>query len=90
MKIVLTDEHKDRVIEMAWEDRTPFDAIKVQFGLNEQEVRNLMKATLKHSSYVLWRKRVESCATKHRSKRNESIKRFKCSRQKAISNNKVT
>ena len=90
MKIVLSDEHKDRIIEMAWEDRTPFDAIKVQFGLNEQDVRNLMKATLKHSSYVLWRKRGESCATKHRSKRNESIKRFKCSRQKAISNNKVT
>ena len=90
MKSALTDEVKDRIIEMAWEDRTPFDAIKVQFGYNEQDVRNLMKATLKHSSYVLWRKRVESCATKHRSKRNESIKRFKCSRQKAISNNKVT
>lgn len=90
MKSALTDEVKDRIIEMAWEDRTPFDAIKVQFGFNEQDVRNLMKATLKHSSYVLWRKRVESCATKHRSKRNESIKRFKCSRQKAISNNKVT
>lgn len=90
MKSALTDEVKDRIIEMAWEDRTPFDAIKVQFGFNEQDVRNLMKATLKHSSYVLWRKRVESCATKHQSKRNESIKRFKCSRQKAISNNKVT
>ena len=90
MKSALTDEVKDRIIEMAWEDRTPFDAIKVQFGYNEQDVRNLMKATLKHSSYVLWRKRVESCSTKHRSKRNESIKRFKCSRQKAISNNKVT
>jgi len=90
MKSALTEEVKDRIIEMAWEDRTPFDAIKVQFGYNEQDVRNLMKATLKHSSYVLWRKRVENCATKHRSKRNESIKRFKCSRQKAISNNKVT
>ncbi len=90
MKIALTDANKDRIIEMAWEDRTPFDAIKVQFGLREQDVRNLMKANLKHSSYVLWRKRVENCATKHRSKRNESIKRFKCSRQKAISNNKVT
>ena len=90
MKSALTDEVKDRIIEMAWEDRTPFDAIKFQFGFNEQDVRNLMKATLKHSSYVLWRKRVENCATKHRSKRNESIKRFKCSRQKAISNNKVT
>jgi uncharacterized protein (TIGR03643 family) len=90
MKIALSDENKDRIIEMAWEDRTPFDAIKTQFGLREQDVRNLMKATLKHSSYVLWRKRVESCATKHRSKRNESIKRFKCTRQKAISNNKVT
>ena len=49
MKIALSDENKDRIIEMAWEDRTPFDAIKVQFGLREQDVRNLMKASLKHS-----------------------------------------
>lgn len=81
----------DRVIEMAWEDHTPFEAIKFQFGLNEQDVKALMKGSLKHSSYVLWRKRVESgVSSKHRAKRNASIKRFKCNRQRMISNNKVS
>ena len=59
----------DRVIEMAWEDRTPFDAIKQQFGLNENDVKSLMKKTLKFSSYKRWRKRVENCKTKHYNKR---------------------
>lgn len=81
----------DRVIEMAWEDRTPFEAIHYQFGLKEQEVKALMKRKLKHSSYVLWRKRVESgVSSKHRAKRSESIKRFKCNRQRTISNNKIS
>ena len=72
---------KNRIIEMAWEDRTPFDAIKAQFGLNEQAVRNLMKKELKFSSYRLWRARVESSKT---------INRFKCSRQRTISSNKIS
>ena len=80
----------DRIIEMAWEDRTPFDAIYVQFGLKEDEVKQLMKSELKFSSYKRWRTRVENCKTKHLAKRSESIKRFKCSRQKAISNNKIS
>jgi len=80
----------DRVIEMAWEDRTPFDAIFLQFGLNEQAVRNLMKRELKYSSYVVWRERVESCATKHKLKRHDDISRFKCSRQRLISSNKIS
>jgi len=80
----------DRIIEMAWEDRTPFDAIQAQFGLNEQAVRNLMKRELKFSSYVLWRKRVEACATKHSKLRVTAIDRFKCSRQRAISINKIS
>jgi uncharacterized protein (TIGR03643 family) len=80
----------DRIIEMAWEDRTPFDAIKMQFNLAESEVKALMKAQLKFSSYKLWRKRIESCKTKHLKLRNESITRFKCSRQRAISNNKIS
>lgn len=80
----------DRIIEMAWEDRTPFDAIKLQFGLNEQAVRNLMKKELKYSSYKLWRKRVEECRTKHLKTRPEKINRFKCNRQRSISNNKIT
>ena len=54
----LTDIQIDRIIEMAWEDRTPFDAIKFQFGLSEAEVKALMKKELKFSSYKLWRERV--------------------------------
>ena len=79
-----------RIIEMAWEDRTPFDAIKIQFGLNEQAVRNLMRKELKPSSYRRWRERVESCQTKHIKTRSEDINRFKCSRQRSITNNKIS
>ena len=79
----------DRIIEMAWEDRTPFDAIKFQFGLAEADVKSLMKKELKFSSYKLWRKRVENCKTKHLAKRVEGIDRFKCTMQRAISNNKI-
>ncbi|WP_269226177.1 TIGR03643 family protein [Flavobacterium eburneipallidum] len=80
----------DRIIEMAWEDRTPFDAIKFQFGLTEADVKALMKKELKFSSYKLWRKRVENCKTKHQAKRSENIDRFKCNRQRAISSNKIS
>ena len=75
---------------MAWEDRTPFDAIRYQFGLSEAEVKALMKKELKFSSYILWRKRVESCKTKHFAKRVDGIDRFKCSLQRTISNNKIS
>ncbi len=80
----------DRIIEMAWEDRTPFDAIKFQFQISEAEVKALMKKELKFSSYKLWRKRVENCKTKHANKRIEGIDRFKCKLQRNISNNKIS
>jgi uncharacterized protein (TIGR03643 family) len=80
----------DRIIEMAWEDRTPFDAIRFQFGLLESDVKALMKKELKFSSYKLWRKRVENCKTKHMARRVEGIDRFKCKLQRAISNNKIS
>ncbi|SHH77781.1 TIGR03643 family protein [Flavobacterium defluvii] len=80
----------DRIIEMAWEDRTTFDAIKFQFNLSEADVKALMKKELKFSSYKLWRRRVENCKTKHAAKRSAKIDRFKCSRQRAISNNKIS
>jgi uncharacterized protein (TIGR03643 family) len=80
----------DRIIEMAWEDRTPFDAIKFQFGLREADVKALMKKELKFSSYKLWRERVENCKTKHLGKRVEGIDRFKCKLQRAITNNKIS
>ncbi len=90
LKKILEEKDIDRIIEMAWEDRTPFDAIEFQFGLKEADVKVLMKKELKLSSYKLWRKRVENCKTKHSAKRDEAIDRFKCKRQRAISNNKIS
>jgi len=87
----LNETDKDRIIEMAWEDRTPFEAIEYQFGLAEMEVVALMRKTLKRSSFNLWRKRTHSgVSKKHGLKRNQDIKRFKCSRQNSISNNKIS
>jgi uncharacterized protein (TIGR03643 family) len=73
-----------RIIEMAWEDRTPFDAIEVQFGLNEQAVKELMRANLKTSSYQSWRKRVSGRSTKHLARRS-----FKIGRHKSHDQNKI-
>lgn len=87
---ILNEIQIDRIIEMAWEDRTPFDAIKFQFDLSEAEVKALMKKELKFSSYKRWRERVENCKTKHTAKRIVDIERFKCSRQRTISNNKIS
>lgn len=87
----LTDIDKDRIIEMAWEDRTTFDAIKMQFGLTQGEVEKLMRQELKRSSFKLWRKRVSSgVGVKHAVKANPDMLRFKCSRQKTISMNKIS
>lgn len=81
----------DRIIEMAWEDRTPFEAIKLQYGFSEADVITLMRRTLKRSSFNLWRKRVNSgISQKHVQKRNPAITRFKCSLQKTISMNKIS
>lgn len=80
----------DRIVEMAWEDRTPFEAISHQFGLSEQEVIQLMRQQMKASSFRRWRKRVQGRATKHRNLRQNNVNRFKCSRQKSISFNAVT
>ncbi|WP_338410367.1 TIGR03643 family protein [uncultured Flavobacterium sp.] len=89
-KVVFTEIQIDRIIEMAWEDRTPFDAIKFQFGILESDVKALMKKELRFGSYKLWRKRVENCKTKHLAKRNDGIDRFKCKQQRIISNNKIS
>ena len=81
----------DRIIEMAWEDRTPFEAINQQFGFSEAAVISLMRKELKRSSFNLWRKRVNSgVSQKHARKRNPKIARFKCSLQKTISLNKIS
>lgn len=81
----------DRIIEMAWEDRTPFEAIEIQFGISEASVVSLMRKELKRSSFNLWRKRVNSgISQKHSKKRNAEITRFKCNLQKTISMNKIS
>lgn len=81
----------DRIIEMAWEDRTPFEAITFQFGISEAETIKIMRTELKRNSFNLWRKRVNSgVSQKHLVKRSADIKRFKCSRQKTISMNKIS
>jgi len=61
----LTMEELDRVIEMAWEDRTPFEAIEMQFGLKEKDVIALMRREMKSSSFRMWRRRVSGRRTKH-------------------------
>ncbi|MEM9649050.1 MAG: TIGR03643 family protein [Bacteroidota bacterium] len=89
--IDLNERELDRVIEMAWEDRTPFEAILFQFGLAEKQVIRLMRANLKSSSFRQWRARENSGPSqKHIKKRNPAISRFKCSRQRAISGNKIS
>jgi uncharacterized protein (TIGR03643 family) len=80
----------DRIIEMAWEDRTTFESIQFQFGLKEQEVINLMRKEMKLKSFKLWRKRVQGRKTKHEKLRTFAKGRFKCSRQKSISHNSIS
>jgi uncharacterized protein (TIGR03643 family) len=86
-----SERELDRIIEMAWEDRTPFEALLFQFGLPEKDVIKLMRGELKESSFKRWRKRVNSgVSKKHLKKRSPDMLRFKCSRQSAISGNKIS
>lgn len=87
----LTEQDINRIIEMAWEDRTPFEAITFQFNISEAQTIEIMRNNLKRSSFNLWRKRVNSgVSQKHRFKRLEEIDRFRCSRQRSISLNKIS
>jgi uncharacterized protein (TIGR03643 family) len=90
MSAALTPAQIDRVIEMAWEDRTPFDAIFAQFGLREQEVIALMRRELKTSSFKLWRERAKKVSHKHAKKQPEGMDRFKCDLQRSITFNKIS
>ena len=85
-----TAEDKDRIIEMAWEDRTPFEAIALQFGLKEKEVIAFMRTNSKRSSFRMWRKRMAGRSTKHTALRSDEVNRFKCNRQRSISMNKIS
>ena len=77
-----SNENIDRIIEMAWEDRTPFDAIKYQFGLAEKDVIKIIRSSLKKRSFELWRKRVTDRKTKHKINQLEGPRRFKYKKQK--------
>lgn len=89
-KANLTAIETDRIIEMAWEDRTPFDAITLQFGLTEQQVIELMRREMKLSSFKMWRQRVQGRATKHRQLRGKEVDRFKCNLQRQVTLNKIS
>jgi len=86
----LSERAIDRIIEMAWEDRTTFDAIKFQFGLTEQDIITLMRTQMKPKSFKLWRQRVQGRKTKHSKLREFESGRFKCTRQRQISNNSIS
>ena len=83
-------EEIDRIIEMAWEDRTPFEAIFNQFEINEKDLIGIMRNNLKKNSFKLWRERVSGRKTKHSKLRENSVDRFKCKLQRNISNNKIS
>lgn len=80
-QITLTESELSRVIEMAWEDRTPFDAIQMSFGLSESDVIDLMRKEMKKTSFKMWRKRVTGRGTKHAALRDPSITRAYCPTQ---------
>lgn len=79
----LSQEDINRIVEMAWEDRTTFDAIELQFGLSEKQVIALMRKEMKDSSFRMWRKRVSGRSTKHLKKRQFCVSRFKSHNQKS-------
>lgn len=79
----------DRIISMAWEDRTPFEAIEFQFGLTEKEVIQLMKREMKLRNWKKWRARVQGRKTKHMKLRRFKVGPFKAKAQKAISQNRI-
>ncbi len=83
---MFTPEDTDRIIQMAWEDRTPFEAIEFQFGLKEKEVIEFMRSNSLPSSFKMWRKRMTNRKTKHLALRSAGIDRFKCTRQKGTGN----
>ena len=89
-KKVFTEIEIDRIIEMAWEDRTTFDAITLQFGISERETIDLMRREMKLSSFKMWRKRVQGRATKHAKLRVDGVDRFKCTLQRQITHNKIS
>tara|TARA_B100000674_G_C37606147_1_gene807681 strand:- start:425 stop:721 length:297 start_codon:yes stop_codon:yes gene_type:complete len=89
-KKFLSQDEIDRIISMAWEDRTPFEAILNQFKTNESDVIKLMRYELKPKSFKRWRKRVQNRKTKHKMLSNSTSFRFKSKSQKSITFNKIS
>lgn len=85
-----SEEDTDRIIQMAWEDRTSFEAIEFQFGLKEKDVIEFMRTNSKTSSFQMWRKRMSGRSTKHEQRRTSDDPRFKCTQQRSISQNKIS
>ena len=90
LKSALTLQEIDRIIQMAWEGRTPFDAIKMQFGISEAEVIALMKAEMRLQNWKKWRARVQGRATKHAARREEGVMRFKSKMQRTVTLNRIS
>lgn len=78
----LSQAQLDRIVQMGWEDRTPFDEISLQFGLTHGEIIKVMRQEMKSSSFKMWRKRMTGRKTKHAITRNPKITRFRCPTQK--------
>ncbi|ELS31210.1 MULTISPECIES: TIGR03643 family protein [Pseudanabaena] len=78
-KEAITAADLDRIVEMAWEDRTSFDTIYDQFGISESEVIKIMRKSMKRSSFLMWRERVNGRKTKHA--KTSEAQRFRCSQQ---------
>jgi uncharacterized protein (TIGR03643 family) len=87
---ILSIKDIDRIIEMAWEDRTTFEAIEMQFALKEKEVIALMRKEMKAGSFKMWRKRTNGRVTKHAALRSDEVTRFKCKLQRTITHNKIS
>ncbi len=85
-KFIFSASDTNRIIEMAWEDRTPFEAIEFQFGIKEKEVIEFMRKNSLPSSFKMWRKRMAKRSTKHQSLRDKTTLRFKCNRQRGTGN----
>ncbi|TVR39829.1 MAG: TIGR03643 family protein [Cryomorphaceae bacterium] len=87
----LQPDELDRIIEMAWEDRTPFEAINHQFGITEAGVVKLMRTHLRGASFRRWRKRVNSgVSSKHAKKQPAGMQRFKSRMQRHITGNRIS
>jgi uncharacterized protein (TIGR03643 family) len=78
----LSGDDINRIVQMAWEDRTAFDTITAQFGISEAQVIKLMRKAMKRSSFELWRRRVSGRKTKHLALRQGAVIRFKSTDQK--------